>query len=87
MGKIEMDQEDHLLADIVVCGCGSSGLVAGLTARYGGASVIMLEKRTAPGGTSLFAEGMFAVESAMQARNNIPVTKEKTILESGQCRN
>ena len=82
-----MNQEDHLLADVVVCGCGSSGLIAGLATRYGGASVIMFEKRSAPGGTSLFAEGMFAVESGMQLRNNISVTKEKTIVESGQWRN
>jgi len=72
-----MDQQDHLIADVVVCGCGSSGLVAGLTACYGGASVIMLEKRTAPGGTSLFAEGMFAVGSAMQARDNISITRDE----------
>ena len=39
-----MDQTSDLAADVVVCGCGSSGLVAGLTAHYGGASVIMLEK-------------------------------------------
>jgi len=72
-----MNQTSDLATDVVVCGCGSSGLIAGLTARYGGASVIMFEKRSAPGGTSLFAEGMFAVESGMQLRNNISITREE----------
>jgi fumarate reductase flavoprotein subunit len=71
-----MDQMDRLEADVVVCGCGSSGLTAALTASYGGARVIALEKRSAPGGTSLFAEGLFAVESKMQVQNGISASKD-----------
>lgn len=74
---INMAQAKNLGADVVVIGCGSSGLVAGLTARYGGASVIIFEKMPFHGGTSQFAEGMFAVESSLQIQKNIGLTKDE----------
>ena len=43
-----------LKADVVVIGSGGSGLVAGLTAAEGGASVILFEKMPYLGGTSNF---------------------------------
>jgi fumarate reductase flavoprotein subunit len=73
---MHMDETGCLAVDVAVCGCGSSGLAAALTACYGGASVIALEKRSAPGGTSIFAEGLFAVESNLQAQNGISITKD-----------
>lgn len=69
--------KNDLVVDVLVCGCGSSGLVAGLTARHGGANVIIFEKRDLPGGTSLFAEGLFAVESAWQIRKKIGMTRDE----------
>ena len=52
--------------DVVVIGGGASGLAAALTAAEGGAKVVLFEKMRYMGGTSSFAEGMFAVESEMQ---------------------
>lgn len=52
--------------DVAVIGGGASGLAAALTAAEGGARVVLLEKRHHMGGSSNFAEGMFAVESEMQ---------------------
>lgn len=52
--------------DVVVIGGGASGLAAVLTAAEGGAKVVLFEKMRYMGGTSNFAEGMFAVESEMQ---------------------
>jgi len=52
--------------DVVVMGGGASGLAAALTAAEGGGRVALFEKRNHMGGSSNFAEGMFAVESEMQ---------------------
>jgi fumarate reductase flavoprotein subunit len=52
--------------DVAVIGGGASGLSAALTAAEGGARVVLLEKRNHMGGSSNFAEGLFAVESEMQ---------------------
>ncbi len=52
--------------DVAVMGGGASGLAAALTAAEGGARVVLFEKRRHMGGSSNFAEGMFAVESEMQ---------------------
>ena len=52
--------------DVAVIGGGASGLAAALTAAEGGAKVVLFEKMRYMGGTSNFAEGMFAVESEMQ---------------------
>jgi len=67
----------ELEADVIICGCGFAGLAAAVTARDGGASVLMFEKRPAPGGTSVFVEGLFAIGSRMQISRNIEITKEE----------
>ncbi len=67
----------ELETDVVIVGAGSSGLAAAMTASAGGASVVVLEKLPVPGGTSLFAEGMFAVESALQTRENVTLTRDE----------
>jgi fumarate reductase flavoprotein subunit len=62
--------------DVVVVGAGGAGLTTTLTAAEGGAKVILLEQNVFPGGTSLFAEGPFAVESSMQIREGYQLTKD-----------
>lgn len=52
--------------DIVVIGSGAAGMAAALTAVEGGASVHVFEKASNMGGTSNYAQGLFAVESRMQ---------------------
>jgi fumarate reductase flavoprotein subunit len=54
--------------DVVVIGGGASGLAAALTAAEEGARVALYEKMNFLGGSSNFAEGMFAVESEMQRK-------------------
>ena len=66
-----------LKADVVVIGSGASGLVAALTAAEGGARVIVFEKMPYPGGTSNYPGGIFAVESEMQRRKDITVTRDE----------
>jgi fumarate reductase flavoprotein subunit len=62
---------------VVVIGAGGSGLVAALTAAEGGADVIVIEKRPAPGGTSNFPSGPFAVESRLQQQKYHSLTKDE----------
>ncbi len=63
-------------ADIVVIGAGASGVSTALAAAEAGAEVIVLEKMPFLGGTSNFAEGIFAAESNMQKKESIRVTRE-----------
>ena len=63
--------------DVVVIGAGASGLAAALTAAEGGAGVILFEKMRHIGGSSSFAEGMFAVESEMQRRDHMFFTRDE----------
>jgi len=65
---------------VVVIGSGASGLVAALTAAEGGAGVIVFEKMPYPGGTSNYPGGIFAVESEMQRRRNITMTRDEAFL-------
>ncbi len=67
----------NLAADIVAVGGGGAGLAAALTAVFGGASVILIEKMAGVGGCTSFAEGMFAAESSMQFRKNIILEKDQ----------
>jgi fumarate reductase flavoprotein subunit len=82
-------RETIMEADVVVIGSGASGLAAALTAAEGGASVIVFEKQRAPGGTSNFFEGMFAVESDMQREQYIEYSRDqafKNIMEYSHWR-
>ena len=63
--------------DVVVAGAGGAGLAAALTLAEGGAKVIVFEKMPFAGGSFLFVEGTFAVESEMQRRRNIKVTRDE----------
>jgi fumarate reductase flavoprotein subunit len=73
----DTEKAKDLEADIVVIGAGSAGLSAALTAASEGAKVIVFEKMPFPGGYSLMAEGMFAAESILQAKENIGITKDE----------
>jgi fumarate reductase flavoprotein subunit len=64
-------------ADVVVIGSGAAGMAAALTAAEGGAKVIVFEKMGHHGGTSNFAQGMFAVESDMQRHGYIGLTRDE----------
>lgn len=63
-------------SDIVVVGGGGTGLSAALTAAEKGARVILLEKRNALGGTSVFANGLLAAESPVQRRMSVAAFKD-----------
>jgi succinate dehydrogenase/fumarate reductase flavoprotein subunit len=78
-----------LNGDVAVIGAGASGLIAGLTAAEGGARVVIFEKMPFPGGTSNFPGGIFAVESEMQRRRNINLSRDqafKMIMEYSHWR-
>lgn len=57
--------------DIAVVGAGGAGLAASLQAAEQGAEVLLFEKMPATGGTSQFAEGVFGMNSSVQAAQGI----------------
>jgi len=74
---MQTGRKEIINSHVVVIGSGASGLGAALTAAEGGLKVILLEKRLRVGGTSNFAEGMFAVESDMQREKYISYTRDQ----------
>lgn len=80
MVSVVFAETRKMTADAVVIGAGASGLCAALTLAEGGAGVIVLEKMPFPGGTSNFAEGLFAAESHLQRREKIGLTKDQAFL-------
>jgi fumarate reductase flavoprotein subunit len=72
--EITMQQ---LETDLVICGGGFAGLSAAITAREGGADVILLEKKNALGGTSIFVDGTYGIESPLQIERHIGITREE----------
>lgn len=73
--KESYNASSAIRVDAVVIGTGAAGLCAALAARERGIKVAILEKMPFPGGTSLFAEGMFAVESSLQADGQIKLSR------------
>jgi fumarate reductase flavoprotein subunit len=69
-------------ADVVVAGAGAAGLSAALTAANGGAKVILFEKMPTPGGTTNFAEGLFAAESVLQREHLAGPTKDEAFKDA-----
>jgi fumarate reductase flavoprotein subunit len=75
--------------DVAVIGAGASGLAAALTAAEGGAKVVVFEKMGYAGGSSNYAEGMFAVESDLQRQSYITYSRDeafKAIMNYSQWR-
>lgn len=73
--------------DVIVIGSGFAGLAAAIEANNAGASVLVLEKRSACGGNSIMSDGGMAVaSSALQARHGIEDSPElmyRDMLNSG----
>lgn len=59
---------EEMETDVLVVGCGSSGVTAALAAAERGARVIMMDRTTVFGGNGLYAHGGFFVESYCQKR-------------------
>ena len=77
MGDLENRDSHSETKDVVVAGAGGAGLAAALTLADGGAKVAIFEKMPFAGGSFLFVEGTFAVESQMQRKRNIKVTRDE----------
>ncbi len=74
---VGMASAQAIETDMVVVGAGASGLSAAVAAAEGGAKVVVLEKMPAVGGTTNFAEGVFAVESSLQRKKNINYSRDE----------
>jgi fumarate reductase flavoprotein subunit len=68
--------------DVVVIGVGGSGVSAAVSAAENGAKVIAIEKQDIPGGSSNFAEGLFAVDTEEQRKEFIDLTAEEAFKKS-----
>ncbi len=77
MGKLKNRDLYSEVDDVIVAGAGGAGLAAALALAEGGAKVIIFEKMPFAGGSFLFVEGTFAVESEMQRKKNIKVTRDE----------
>jgi fumarate reductase flavoprotein subunit len=67
----------HVEADVAVIGGGAAGMVAAVTAAERGARVVLFEKARHTGGAANLAMGPFGVESRLQRRNHIPLTRDE----------
>jgi fumarate reductase flavoprotein subunit len=76
MSPSGFSEAEKLETDILVVGGGGGGLAAAVAAGEKGAKVTVLEKRTAWGGNSALAGGIFAAESPVQKRMMIDARKE-----------
>ncbi len=81
MGELKKRELDPESIDVVIAGAGGAGLAAALTLAEGGVRAIVFEKMPLAGGSFLFVEGTFAVESEMQRKRNIKVTREDAFRE------
>lgn len=71
--------------DVIVVGAGGSGLAAAVSAAEQGCSVLVLEKRPEPGGTTGIAVGSFtANRTAMQGANGIEDSLEAHAEDAGR---
>jgi fumarate reductase flavoprotein subunit len=67
--------------NVVVVGAGGAGIAAAHTLASGGARVVILEKMSFAGGSTNYVEGTYAVESEMQYRKNIKMTRDEGFRE------
>ena len=71
--------------DVIIIGAGGSGLAAAVSASENGCSVLLLEKRPQPGGTTGIAVGSFtANRTGMQKRAGIPDELEHHAEDAGK---
>jgi fumarate reductase flavoprotein subunit len=68
--------DKRIKTDIVVIGAGGAGMAAAVAATDEGAKVVLLEKRSAPGGNSARAQAFFAAESPAQKRLGIDAPRD-----------
>ncbi|WP_139650989.1 FAD-dependent oxidoreductase [Raoultibacter phocaeensis] len=68
--------------DVVVVGSGTAGTCAALRAAELGKKVICLEKNSALGGTSVFAEGLCGIDSSFQAEQGIAIDKAAVLADT-----
>ncbi|QEM69062.1 FAD-dependent oxidoreductase [Geobacter sp. FeAm09] len=62
--------------DVVVVGSGAAGLAAAVEAAESGLKTVLVEKEATLGGSSLYIEGTFAVESKFQKQMYIALSKD-----------
>lgn len=77
IGMISHAEEKRLEGDIIIIGAGGAGLPAAVTAAEAGARVLLFEKMSSPGGSASYAEGMFAIDSPIQRKDNVGITKDE----------
>lgn len=66
-----------LTVDVAVIAAGPAGLAAAISASEGGASVAVFEKASIAGGAANMGMGPFAVESVIQKKAMVDLTREK----------
>jgi fumarate reductase flavoprotein subunit len=67
----------QLETDIAIIGAGTAGLAGAVAAVEKGAKVIVFEKASTTGGTGNMGMGPFAIESKLQRRKNVTLTREE----------
>ncbi|MDF7638243.1 FAD-dependent oxidoreductase [Lactobacillus sp. ESL0791] len=67
--------------DVVVVGGGAAGFTAAYEASHRGLSVLVVEKGKTTGGSGEYIEGAFAVDSYLQKKHNVQLTKEDVLNE------
>lgn len=67
--------------DVVIAGAGASGFVAAYEASKKGLKVLLLEKGRHTGGSGNYMGGAFAVESPLQKKMGISLTKKEALQE------
>jgi len=75
--------------DVVVVGAGGSGLASAVSAAQHGAKVIVLEKMPIAGGSTNYAEGLFAIGTKQLRNDGFDIDKSefyKEIMEYGHFR-
>ena len=77
MSPSKIEKNEKIDADVAVIGGGLCGMAAAVAAAEQGARVVLVEKKGAPGGNSLFVVGIFGAESPAQRRLSIDTPKDE----------